>query len=162
MSIEKSQILSKQKTLVDENKTLTKLITDSTFVINRRLDHFGLVFNLETINDCVEALTYLNSKASASTEALKELELEDDNSETTYLGYSISDWKKDIILRKSQIVASFKIEANNKAISLLEKHLSADDVFVRDMEKLENLLSSNPIKLNKRIVDLETDYDDKE
>jgi len=88
--------------------------------------------------------------------------LEDENTgNVTFLGYSISDLKKDIKTRKDQIEISFKIEANDAAISLLEKHLSPDDVFSRDMEKLDNLLSVKPTKLNKRVVELD-EYDGEE
>jgi hypothetical protein len=150
MSLEKSQVLSKQNELLDENKKLVAQIKDSKFLVECRLEHFGFISQLDTIGECVEALTFLNTKSASSTEAMKELELDGEN-ESTFLGYEISDWKTDIKTRKLQIESSFKIEANLKAIALLEKHMSLDDIFNRDMEKIDSLLTGKKTSLTKSV-----------
>lgn len=140
MNLEKNQVLDKQNELIEYNRSLSYLIKNTTFEVGRRLEHFGFISSLSSLKECVEAMAFLNLKSNLSNEALQELGLSG-SQDSTFLGYPIKMWKEDIKTRKVQIETAFKIEANKKAIELLEKHLSPDDIFSRDMVKLNNILN---------------------
>lgn len=163
--LDRSQVLTKQEALKGANVVLEKEIIDAKFQASRRLDHFGFVSELQSLADCVEAMTYVKSKSATNAEAFAELGLEDQTETGVFLGYQISVWVEDIKTRTNQIKKMVKIEQNKQAISLLENHLSEDDKFNRDMAAVGDILGSTKINLKrsfKSSVEVDEDNDEDE
>jgi len=140
--LKREQILDKQNSLVDENKALWNKIQEAKYAVNRKLEQFGFINQLESLGECISALAFIKNQSIVGAEAAKELGLEVavDN---TFLGYSIKDWSDDVKTRAEQIKNILQYQKNEQAIHVLETHLSPDDKFTRDMIELESLLSDD-------------------
>lgn len=92
---------------------------------------------MKYVEECVNALSYLKQQTNFDAEAAKTLGVE---VEQKFLGYTVEEWETDIKNRVKQLSNYALIKKYRDAIEILEKHLSEDDKFNRDMQIVEDLL----------------------
>ena len=128
--------LNKINAQIDECKSKTfKYITGE-----RYLTGWAIICNVPTVKELAEILTYLLNQKSNTSEAEKLLGIESDTESPTICGYTVDEWKDDVMTRKLELDNIQKIQDLKKAKKLLESHLSEDDKFALDMQEVANIL----------------------
>ena len=128
--------LNKINAQIEECKSKTfKYITGE-----RYLTGWAVICNVQTVKELAEILTYLLGQKSNTSEAEKLLGIESDTESPTICGYTVDEWKDDVLTRKLELDNIHKIQDLKKAKTLLESHLSADDKFALDMQEVANIL----------------------
>jgi hypothetical protein len=128
--------LNKINAQIEECKSKTfKYITGE-----RYLTGWAIICNVPTVKELAEILTYLLNQKSNTSEAEKLLGIESDTESPTICGYTVDEWKDDVMTRKLELDNIQKIQDLKKAKKLLESHLSEDDKFALDMQEVANIL----------------------
>jgi hypothetical protein len=128
--------LNKINAQIDECKSKTfKYITGE-----RYLTGWAIICNVPTVKELAEILTYLLNQKSNTSEAEKLLGIESDTESPTICGYTVDEWKDDVMTRKLELDNIHKIQDLKKAKEILEAHLSEDDKFALDMQKVAEFL----------------------
>lgn len=128
--------LNKINAQIEECKSKTfKYITGE-----RYLTGWAIICNVPTVKELAEILTYLLNQKSNTSEAEKLLGIESDTESPTICGYTVDEWKDDVMTRKLELDNIHKIQDLKKAKEILEAHLSEDDKFALDMQKVAEFL----------------------
>ena len=106
----------------------------------RYLTGWAIICKVQDNKELVEILTYLLSQKSNISEAEKLLGIETEKETPTICGYTVDEWIEDIKTRKLQLDNIHKIQDLKKAKEILEAHLSEDDKFALDMQKVAEYL----------------------
>ena len=80
------------------------------------------------------------SQKSNTSEAEKLLGIVTEKETPTICGYTVDEWIEDIKTRKQHLDNIQKIQDLKKAKEILEAHLSEDDKFALDMQKVAEYL----------------------
>ena len=117
-----------------------KLKTFKYITGERYLTGWAIICNVPTVKELAEILTYLLNQKSNTSEAEKLLGIESDTESPTICGYTVDEWKDDVMTRKLELDNIHKIQDLKKAKEILEAHLSEDDKFALDMQKVAEFL----------------------
>lgn len=138
----KAEVKSKLKLVEAKIKELKNLPEPTYVTSNKYLPTVGTVSELESATELVKALAEINSMSKGFDSAMEELGVElADKDKPTILGYSSTVWKTDIKNRLTHLLRYSQINELVKAKKVLTKHLSEDDLFEMDMDKIGNGLN---------------------
>jgi len=108
---------------------------------NKYLTGWAIICNVSTIKELTEILTYLLNQKSNTSEAEKILGISIESEVPTICGYTVDEWITDIKTRKLHLDNIEHIKNLMVAKSILENHLSEDDKFALDMQKVNELIT---------------------
>lgn len=104
------------------------------------LEKIGYISEIDNVKDIVKANKIVNDLSGGFDDAAKELDLgELEIEKPTIMGHPIESWKADIVTQLQVLKDDAEYESLKKAKKVLSKHLSADDIFARDMESIASI-----------------------
>lgn len=138
----KTEVKSKLAKVTAKIKELNAIPEVAYVTVNKYLPAVGTVSELQSKTELVKALAEINSLSYGFDAAMEELGVElTDKQKPTILGYSSTVWKTDIKNRLKKLMIEDQINELLKAKKVLTKHLSEDDIFEMDMDKIGNGLN---------------------
>ena len=103
----------------------------------------GYVHELESLKDCVRALSKINKQFALDDESALSLGVESAEITTIkYLGHSQKDWQNDVQKRVNELNSATLLNKLIVAEKVLNKHRSEEDIFNDDMDEISDVLES--------------------
>ena len=129
-----------------EELRLAKEENDLKFKTNHKyIDKVGYISEIASLKDLTKAKTVIDKQFNKLNDAAKELGIEDELAEEeaveTFLGYPKSVWDNEIQLALESIRLQNKIDKLGSLRKVSKKHLSEDDKFNLDFEKVAKSMS---------------------
>jgi len=144
--MKREELLSKFKQLTTEKEKLNK--KTYTYDVKIPCMQLGKICGMslpaiKTAYCVIDEMTSINDKII--NELNIDVNLFNDTEKAEYSsfeGYTREQWIKDFKMRVSELQDNRRLENINKALPVIEKWLSDDDLFRLDMEKIEAILAS--------------------
>lgn len=112
-------------------------------ILDTQLGSIGKLKNIKKISSVIKAASVLEAKKDYFNSALKSLDVDSKKYSFKYEGFSYNQWIEAMKSRISRIQNVDKIEKLHKTKSILEKHLSKEDKFKKDMQDIVGLLKED-------------------
>jgi len=139
----KSDLNKKLKAVKAKIAELQGLEKQSYKTSTKHVPSVGYVHELETLKDCVRALSKINKQFALDGDSASILGI--DSTEITtlkYMGHGQKDWQDDIQKRVKELQNQALLVKLVNAEKVLSKHRSEEDVFNDDMEGISDVLAN--------------------
>jgi len=144
--MKREELLSKFKQLTAEKEKLNK--KTYTYSVKIPCMQLGKICGMslpaiKTAYCVIDEMTSINDKIINELNIDVNLFNDAEKAEySSFEGYTRDQWMKDFKIRVSELQDNRRLENINKALPVIEKWLSDDDLFRLDMEKIEAILAS--------------------
>lgn len=93
-----------------------------------------------TVDDLIKMHSFIVAKDKFYQDSVKALGLNPKNYPTKISGYSVKTWIDDIKFRLNEVKNKTKLEKLNKVKSLLERNLSEEEKFKKEMQEMAEIV----------------------
>lgn len=119
-----------------------------TYRISRSWPGVGVISDIESPAELVNAWTLIHNKKDECKEAITALQMDDGTFEEfdpkkvsdKYYGFTMEEWEKELFTKRGELANNEKINKLEAAIAILEKNMSEDDKFLADMKTVDDLI----------------------
>ncbi len=137
MDLSREQVYNNLKKVLDKIKD----IKDKKGKINLKsgnlfLEEFGCIQDNDDTNKLLYIYSWLGEFKAKVVDAAKAIGLPFDEKTVEIQGLTIEEWQEDVKLRVVQLNEKVILKKLEKIQETLEKHLSEDDAFKLDMDKV--------------------------
>ncbi len=149
--MEKKDVLKNLKKIETEVESIKANRRNRAYIsISKHIDSIGLVSEIETLRELVDAKIIIEKALKSSDEEniMKDLGLTDSEmnavtskTEKRFLGLTKREWNDDFNTKLDELRESEKIASLEKAKGILTKHLSDKDMFKMDTAGIDELVS---------------------
>ncbi|WQJ53576.1 MAG: hypothetical protein [Wendovervirus sonii] len=143
--MKREELLSKFKAYTAKKAELQK--KEYSYIVDKPCMQLGRICGM-SMPAIKTAYCVIDEMTGISDKVIKELCIDEtlfNESEkieySTFDGFTRDEWMHDLKTRVSEIQNARRIEQLERALPLIEKWLSSDDLFMLDVEEIEKLLA---------------------
>lgn len=139
--MKKSELSAKLKAIKTKISEIENADEPVYKTANKFLPNIGHISEIETLKDCVKALSKINKQFDVDSTSASVLGINVETlSSNKYFGFSQKDWQSDIQTRVAVLKNEELLNKLKNAEEVLKKHRSEEDVFNEDMESISDVL----------------------